>query len=112
MTTLGATAVHDFTGRGETASSAMRIKPQAELADPTQVAGRGSFSDLVKTFAADVNELQFESGDAINSFVTGEASDVHQVMVAVRQAGIAMDLMLEIRNKVLEGYQEMIRMQV
>ena len=44
--------------------------------------------------------------------VTGEAADVHQVMVAVEEAGIALDLMLEIRNRVLEGYQELIRMQV
>ncbi|MBT3342347.1 MAG: flagellar hook-basal body complex protein FliE [Gemmatimonadetes bacterium] len=106
------TAVHDFTGLGETATSALKIQPQAELVDPTGSADRGSFSDLVKTFAADVNDMQFQAGDAIDSLVTGEAADVHQVMVAVQQAGIAMDLMLEIRNRVLEGYQELIRMQV
>jgi len=71
-----------------------------------------SFGDMVKEFAGDVNALQFEAGHAIDQFVTGEAADVHQVMVAVEQAGIAMDLMLEIRNRVLDGYQELIRMQV
>ena len=44
--------------------------------------------------------------------VTGQAADIHQVMVAVEEAGIARDLLLEIRNKVLEGYQELMRMQV
>ena len=44
--------------------------------------------------------------------ITYPVTDVHQVMVAVEEAGIALDLMLEIRNKVLEGYQELIRMQV
>jgi flagellar hook-basal body complex protein FliE len=106
------TAVHDYSGRGEAGSSALRVLPQGEFVDPTEEPDRGSFSDLVKTFAADVNDLQFRSGDAIDSLVTGEATDVHQVMVAVEQAGIAMDLMLAIRNKVLEGYQELIRMQV
>ena len=72
----------------------------------------GGFYDLLKTFAADVNDLQAEKSHAIDMLVTGEAADVHQVMVAVAQAGIAMDLMLEIRNKLLEGYQELIRMQV
>ena len=67
---------------------------------------------MVKEFAGDVNALQFEAGHAIDQFVTGEAADAHQVMVAVQQAGIAMDLMLEIRNRVLDGYQELIRMQV
>ena len=70
------------------------------------------FSDLVKTFVGDVNELQFKSGRAIDMLVTGEAADVHQVMVAVEQAGIALDLMLELRNRIMEGYQELMRMQV
>ncbi len=109
---ITATAVHDYTGRGETGSSGIKVSPQADFVDPTREPDRGSFSDLVKTFAADVNETQFRAGDAIDSLVTGEATDVHQVMVAVEQAGIAMDLMLEIRNRVLEGYQDLIRMQV
>ena len=67
---------------------------------------------MVKEFARDVNDMQFKSKHAVEQFITGEAGDVHQVMVAVGQAGIAMDLMLEIRNRALEGYQELIRMQV
>jgi len=56
--------------------------------------------------------LQFQAGHAIDMLATGQAADVHQVMVAVEEAGIARDMMLEIRNRVLEGYQELIRMQV
>ena len=73
---------------------------------------RQNFSELVKDFAKDVNELQFQAGHAIDMLVTGQAADIHQVMVAVEEAGIARDLLLEIRNKVLEGYQELMRMQV
>jgi len=73
---------------------------------------RPDFSDLVKDFAKDVNDLQFQAGHAIDMLATGQAADVHQVMVAVEEAGIARDMMLEIRNRVLEGYQELIRMQV
>ena len=106
------TAVHDFTGRGETTSSAIRVQPQAEFVDPTREADRGSFSDLVKTFATDVNDLQFRAGDAIDSLVTGEAADVHQVMVAVQEAGLALDLLIEIRNRTQEAFQEIMRIQV
>ena len=73
---------------------------------------RQDFSELVKDFAKDVNDLQFQAGHAIDMLVTGQAADIHQVMVAVEEAGIARDLLLEIRNKVLEGYQELMRMQV
>ena len=72
----------------------------------------GVVVSMVKDFAADVNQLQFRAGNAIDELVTGEAADVHQVMVAVEEAGIALDLMIEVRNRVLEGYQELIRMQV
>jgi len=108
--------IQDFTGRGESASRTVNIPgggtAPAGGTGPREAGGQQSFGDLVKEFAADVNNLQFEAGHAIDKMVTGEAADVHQVMVAVEQAGIALDLMLEIRNRVMEGYQELIRMQV
>lgn len=101
--------VRDFTGRGESGSTRLRTEADAQ-AEAT--GSRQSFSELVKDFAADVNDLQFQSGRSVERFITGEATDVHQVMVAVQRAGVALDLMLEIRNRALEGYQELIRMQV
>lgn len=116
--TMSVRAIQDLTGRGESKSSSLQIAPQADPSkvDPGLAGVEGpqpqSFGNMVKEFAGDVNALQFEAGHAIDQFVSGEATDVHQVMVAVQQAGIAMDLMLEIRNRALEGYQELIRMQV
>jgi flagellar hook-basal body complex protein FliE len=112
-------SIQDFTGRGESGSRTLNIPGSGTVpaGSPGKLreggqAERGSFGDLVKEFTADVNNLQFEAGHAIDQMVTGEAADVHQVMVAVEQAGIALDLMLEVRNRVMEGYQELIRMQV
>ena len=102
--------VRDYTGRGEAAYS-VRIEPRPRSGGKKE-AEKPSFSDLVKDFARDVNDLQFQAGHAIDQLATGRASDVHQVMIAVEEASIALDLMLEIRNRVLEGYQELIRMQV
>ena len=111
--TMSVTAIHDLTGRGETRVASLRIAAQADAAlAGVEAPQPQSFGDMVKEFAGDVNDLQFQAGHAIDQFVTGEAADVHQVMVAVQQAGIAMDLMLEIRNRVLEGYKELIRMQI
>ena len=108
---MAVTMVRDFSGGGEIGSQRIQINEQPETQKGSEV-GRPEFSDLVKDFASDVNDMQFQAGNAIDMLVTGEAADVHQVMVAVEEAGIAMDLMLEIRNRVLEGYQELIRMQV
>ena len=111
--TMAINAIRDFTGRGETKSSELTISPQADPAlSKVEFTQRQDFSDMIKEFAGDVNALQFEAGRAVGDFVTGEATDGHQVMVATQQAGIAMDLMLEVRNRALEGYQELIRMQV
>jgi len=100
--------IRDFTGRGETRTQALR----GGLAPASEGPAQPSFGDLLKNFAGDVNRLQGQAGAAIDTLVSGQAADVHQVMVAVEEAGIAMDLMLEIRNRVLEGYHELIRMQV
>ena len=105
-------SISDFTGRDEVKSREVQVRPQVGADQSPAAPGRPSFSELVKDFAADVNEMQFTAGRAIDMLVTGKTSDVHQVMVAVEEAGVALDLMIEIRNRVLEGYQELIRMQV
>jgi len=71
-----------------------------------------SFSDLVKGFVSDVNAHQIRSGQTIDAFAAGEITDVHQVMVAVQEAGLALDLMIEIRNRAQEAFQEIMRIQV
>ena len=102
--------IRDFTGRGETRTQTIRggglLPPASEGPD------KPSFGDLLKDFAGDVNNLQFKASGSIDKLVTGQSTDVHQVMVAVEEAGIALELMLEVRNRILEGYQELIRMQV
>ena len=70
------------------------------------------FLGLVQGFLGDVNHLQAQSGNALKAFVAGEITDLHQVMVAGQEAGVALDLMIEIRNRVMEAYQEIMRIQV
>lgn len=107
---MAVNSVHDFTGRSER-SQRLQVEPRSG-AEIGQGPEKLSFADLLKEFAGDVNDLQFQAGHAVDMLASGQAADVHQVMIAVGEAGIALDLMLEIRNRVLEGYQELIRMQV
>jgi len=44
--------------------------------------------------------------------VTGQVTEVHDVMIAAKEAQMAFELLLEVRNKLLESYQEIMRMQV
>lgn len=68
--------------------------------------------DLVKEFVGDVNAHQLRAGKTIEAFAAGEVTDVHQVMVAIQEAGLAMDLLIEILNRTQEAFQEIMRMQV
>ncbi|GAG42107.1 unnamed protein product, partial [marine sediment metagenome] len=65
-----------------------------------------SFAETLKSFVKDVNSMQNHADRSIEKMVAGEITDVHQVMVAVEEAGTAYNLMMEIRNKMLEAYQE------
>ncbi len=71
-----------------------------------------SFQDTLKTALGDVNEMQLSAGELQRRMVAGEPVDLHEVMISSAEAGVAFDLMMEIRNKLLEAYQEIQRMNV
>ena len=87
---------------------------------PSRIEGNGaprtdnasSFQNTVKRLVREVNSLQHHSDEMVKRTMAGEITDIHEVMVAVEEATIALNLMLEIRNKALEAYQEMMRMPV
>jgi flagellar hook-basal body complex protein FliE len=82
-----------------------QITPKA---DPTL----GSFKDTLSQFVNSVNDLQGRAADTQKAFLKGDVSDVHQVMIAVEEASVAFELLMEIRNKLLEAYQTIQRMPI
>ena len=71
-----------------------------------------TFSETLKEFVGDVNDLQHEFTGSVEKLLTGEIKDVHDVMIAMEKAGTSFELMMEIRNKMIEAYHEVMRMQV
>ena len=71
-----------------------------------------SFGATLSQAISDVNSLQSEAGKAVEKMVTGEASDLHDVMIAVEKARTSFDLLMEIRNKTIDVYREIMRIQV
>jgi flagellar hook-basal body complex protein FliE len=71
-----------------------------------------SFQDTMKGFLNDVNSMQSKADESIKKMAAGEITDVHQVMSSVEEAGVAFNMMMEIRNKVMDAYQEVIRMRL
>ncbi|NOY77386.1 MAG: flagellar hook-basal body complex protein FliE [Calditrichaeota bacterium] len=71
-----------------------------------------SFDNTLKGFIDEVNKLQLDAGESINKLAAGEINDVHDVMVAVEKASTSFELMMQIRNKILDAYREVMRTQV
>lgn len=89
------------------------IKPIPPIADsaPTKgvTAPGESFGETLSNFIGNVNSMQTQAGEKTQQFATGQIQDIHDVMAAVEEASISMALLLEIRKKALEGYQELMR---
>ncbi len=83
-----------------------------QAAQATQAVQGVSFGDVLNQFVSEVNDKQIASGQAVNDLLAGKDSPLHQAMIAMQEAGVAFQLMVEVRNKLLEGYQELMRMQV
>jgi flagellar hook-basal body complex protein FliE len=70
-----------------------------------------SFGDVLKAALGEVSGLQDRAKDAIAAFVRGEHVELHEVMAATEEAGIALEFLIEIRNKITEAYRSVVNMQ-
>jgi flagellar hook-basal body complex protein FliE len=74
-------------------------------------APEGTFGQWLTRSLAEVNQMQETSDSAAQKLITGQSSDIHGTMIAMQKAGIALDLVMEVRNKVIAAYDEVKRMQ-
>ncbi len=71
-----------------------------------------SFKDTLTGFMKDVNDAQNKADKSIERLAAGEINDVHQVMNAAQEAKVAFNMMMEVRNKVMDAYQEVMRIRI
>jgi flagellar hook-basal body complex protein FliE len=71
----------------------------------------GNFGDVFNTMLKDMNTSIQNGGESVKNMVSGNVNDVHEVMIAVEKASVSLNLAVEIRNRVLESYREIMRMQ-
>lgn len=72
----------------------------------------GSFSSLLDRAVTEVNAKQNAAAEALRGLQSGQNVSLHQAMIAGEEANISFQLMVETRNRLLESYQELMRMQV
>lgn len=81
-------------------------KPQLEIQDGPD------FGEMLMDVLKEVNANQQQARGMQNDFMTGQPVEIHDLMIAMEKASVSMQLTMTVRNKLLEAYQEVSRMQV
>lgn len=75
-------------------------------------AGAPSFANMLRGLVDGVDKKETIAAGEAQSVMLGKSDNIHQAMIAMQEAGVAFNLMLEVRNKLVESYKELTRMQV
>jgi len=91
------------------------VDAPAPLDQPSEVTPGQSASDfgnVLGQFISDVNAKQNAATQAVSGLQSGEGVPLHQAVIAMEEANVSFQLMVEVRNKLLDSYQELMRMQI
>jgi flagellar hook-basal body complex protein FliE len=72
----------------------------------------GSFQNLLGNFVNEVSAQQNTASDTVSGLLSGKNVSLHQAMISMEEASVSFQMMVEVRNKLLDSYQELMRMQV
>ncbi len=74
--------------------------------------GKGNFADILKQAIDRVNELQKRAEKLTDDFAEGRISNIHEVIIEAEKASLALRLTVEVRNRIVEAYRDIMRMQI
>jgi flagellar hook-basal body complex protein FliE len=86
-----------------------------EVRAPGQTGETGAtnnFLGSLKEAISHINDAQSGASQAVDALVTGQTTNIHQTMVALQQADVSFQLMMQVRNKLVSAYEEIQRMQI
>jgi flagellar hook-basal body complex protein FliE len=79
---------------------------------PVSSAGGANFENMLGDFVNEVSQKQAAAGNAVTGLLSGQNVSLHQAMISMEEANVSFQMMVEVRNRLLDGYQELMRMQV
>ncbi|MBN2427702.1 MAG: flagellar hook-basal body complex protein FliE [Deltaproteobacteria bacterium] len=77
-----------------------------------QAGSDADFTEFLTDALMETQKAQFEADRAMEKLATGDAKSIHEVMVAMEEADISMRMVVQMRNKIVDAYQEIMRMSV
>ncbi len=84
--------------------------PEIQL--PGQSKSPGGFQNTLQDAIKNVESFRQSADKGVEAFLSGEGEELHQVALAAQRAELAFELFLQVRNKVVQAYQEIMRMQM
>jgi flagellar hook-basal body complex protein FliE len=84
----------------------------AAASPATSGAPSSGFMNTLQQAISKANDIQLEAGQATEALMTGQTQNIHQTMVALQEADVSFQLMMQIRNKLVTAYEEIQRMQI
>lgn len=86
--------------------------PSIKQSEKSETISSESFMSTLNQAIEKVNQLQQSANRKAEQFAVGQTDNIADVMIAMEKADIALRLMMQVRNKIIEGYQEIMKMQV
>jgi len=90
----------------------LQVHEIGSLKRPDSENGDTKFGAVLKDAISTVNELQKRSDQEIQKLMTGESEDLHNTVIAMQKADLSFQMMMQVRNKIVQAYQEIVRMQI
>ena len=89
-----------------------KLTPGSETSAPKTESAIDNFGQILGTALNGLSQKEAVANQAVASMAAGEDIEIHQVMLAMQEADIAFQLAMQVRNKLVEGYEEIMRTQV
>ncbi|HOP06928.1 MAG TPA: flagellar hook-basal body complex protein FliE [candidate division Zixibacteria bacterium] len=87
-----------------------KLNPTQKTGSGSEITDGGGFAKELSKLIDSVNDLQMDSNKMQEAFLNGDPVELHQVMIKAEEAGVAMELLLEIRDKLVSAYNELSQM--
>jgi flagellar hook-basal body complex protein FliE len=88
------------------------VNPVAPISPGAKADKSDNFQSMLQSAIERVESSRSAANDAAEKFVSGQDQDLHTTMLAAQRASLDFELLLQMRNKVVQGYQEIMRMQL
>jgi flagellar hook-basal body complex protein FliE len=88
------------------------LQPSSKPEKETPAEAQKQFADMLGAMMNNVNDTQVKSDVATQQLINGEATNLHNVMIAAEKASVTLSTAVEVRNKAVEAYKTIMRMQI